>query len=183
MKTLKQTFKEVHFEEIRKELDLKNVHQVPQLVKVVINVGLGDSAQNAKSLDEAVNHLTMMTGQKPLITRAKKSIAGFKVREGMPVGAMVTLRSERMYDFVSKLVGVVLPRIRDFKGLSSSGFDGRGNYNLGLKDQLLFPEIDYDMISQTRGMNITVVTSASNDEQALVLLKKIGFPFVTKQTT
>ncbi|MCE2930804.1 MAG: 50S ribosomal protein L5 [Vampirovibrionales bacterium] len=183
MKTLKEIYQDEIFASLKEELDLSNVHEVPCLVKVVINVGLGESAQNAKSLDEAIQHLTLMTGQKPLVTRAKKSIAGFKVREGMPIGAMVTLRGDRMYDFVSKLVNVVLPRIRDFRGLNDHGFDGRGNYNLGLKDQLIFPEIDYDMITKVRGLNITVVTSSSSDTEALSLLKKLGFPFVTKAST
>jgi large subunit ribosomal protein L5 len=183
MKTLKEIYQDDIFNALKEELGIGNVHQIPRLVKVVVNIGLGDSAQNAKSLDEAIQHLTLMTGQKPLITRAKKSIAGFKVREGMPIGAMVTLRDDRMYDFISKLVNVVLPRIRDFRGLNDSGFDGRGNYNLGLKDQLIFPEIDYDMISKVRGMNITVVTSSSSDAEALLLLKKLGFPFVAKAST
>ncbi|MFM7389401.1 MAG: 50S ribosomal protein L5 [Vampirovibrionales bacterium] len=183
MKSLKQQYQEDIFKQLQEELGCENIYQVPRLVKVVINVGLGDAAQNAKLLEEAVSHLALITGQKPLVTRAKKSIAGFKVREGMPIGAMVTLRDERMYDFLSKLVNVVLPRIRDFRGVSDSGFDGRGNYNLGLKDQLIFPEIEYDMISRMRGMNITIVTSASDDKQAKALLEKMGFPFVAREKT
>jgi large subunit ribosomal protein L5 len=183
MKSLKEKYQEEMFPQLKEELGCENIHQVPRLVKVVINVGLGDAAQNAKLFEEAVSHLALITGQKPLVTRAKKSIAGFKVREGMPIGAMVTLRDDRMYDFLSKLVNVVLPRIRDFRGVSESGFDGRGNYNLGLKDQLIFPEIEYDMISRMRGMNITIVTSASDDKQAKALLEKVGFPFVAREKT
>lgn len=177
LKTLKQRYHEEIFEALKKELDLKNVHQVPRLVKVVINVGFGDGSTNAKILDEGVQHLTLIAGQKPVVTRAKKSIAGFKVREGMPIGAMVTLRGDRMYDFVAKLVGVAMPRIRDFRGISDKGFDGRGNYNLGLKEQLIFPEINYDSVNRVRGMNITFVTSATTDQASRALLFKMGLPF------
>ena len=184
MKTLKERYETEIFQELKQELELSNDHQVPRLEKIVINIGLGDAAQNARALEEGILHLTMLSGQKPLITRAKKSIAGFKIREGMPIGAKVTLRGKRMYDFFSKLLGVVMPRIRDFRGVSEKGFDGRGNYNLGLKDQLSFPEIDYDNVSRVRGMNITIVTSASNDREAKALLKQFNFPFTkTSQQT
>lgn len=162
---------------IQDDLGLTNVFAVPQIAKVVINVGVGDAYQNAKALESIVNELTWITGQKPVITKAKKSIAGFKVREGMPVGVKVTLRGKRMYLFLSKLISVVFPRIRDFRGFSDSGFDGFGNFNIGLKDQLVFPEIDYDKIHSLRGMNISVVTTAQNDVQAKTLLKHVGIPF------
>jgi large subunit ribosomal protein L5 len=162
---------------LMQELGAQNIYQVPRLIKVVVNVGLGDAAQNAKLLDQGVQELTMITGQKPVVTRAKKSIAGFKIRQGMPIGAMVTLRGDRMYHFISKLTGIVLPRIRDFRGLSEKAFDGRGNYNIGLKDQLVFPEVSYDEVNRVRGMNITLVTTARNDVEAKALLTHLGFPF------
>jgi large subunit ribosomal protein L5 len=177
MANLKERYEKEVVESLKKSQGYTNIHQVPRLIKVVVNVGLGDAAQNAKVLDNGVTELTMITGQKPVITRAKKSIAGFKVRQGMPIGAMVTLRGDRMYDFTSKLVGIALPRIRDFRGLSEKGFDGRGNYNIGLKDQLVFPEINYDKIDRLRGMNITIVTSATTDTEARLLLEQLGFPF------
>lgn len=177
MATLKERYQKEILQAVQKELGLESSYQCPRLVKIVVNVGLGDAAQNAKLLEKGVKELTMITGQKPVVTRAKKSIAGFKVREGMPVGAMVTLRGDRMYDFMAKLVGIVLPRIRDFRGLSEKGFDTRGNYNIGLKDQLVFPEINYDEVDRVRGMNITIVTTAENDMHAKSLLKHIGFPF------
>lgn len=183
--SLKKKYIEEMVPALQKELGFTNVHQVPRLEKIVVNVGLGDGALNAKVFDAGVQELTQITGQKPSVTRAKKSIAGFKVREGMPVGARVTLRGERMYDFMSKLINIALPRIRDFKGLSEKGFDGRGNYNIGLKDQLVFPEIAYDKIDRLRGMNITLVTSAQNDMEAKAMLKQFGFPFTRppKQAT
>jgi large subunit ribosomal protein L5 len=180
-KTLKETYIEEVLPKLQKELQLTNLHNVPKLTKIVVNVGFGDASTNAKLLDEAINNLTLMTGQKPLITKAKKSIAGFKVREGMPIGAVVTLRGDRMYDFFSKLIGVVLPRIRDFRGLSEKAFDGHGNYNIGLNDQSLFPEIDFDMVSVTRGMNITFCTSTDSDSQAKLLLAALGIPFTQLQ--
>lgn len=176
-KSLKERYQKEMVPALQKELGYTNVMQVPRLEKIVINVGLGDGGSNAKILDTGVQELSEITGQKPLVTRAKTSIAGFKVREGMPIGAKVTLRGERMYDFVSKLIGVVLPRIRDFRGISPKGFDGRGNYNLGLKDQLVFPEIEYDKIQKLRGMNITFVTTAREDAAARALLTQFGFPF------
>jgi len=160
-----------------KEFDLKNRMAVPKLEKVVINMGVGEATQNAKLLDPAVNELSALTGQKAVITRAKKSIAAFKVREGMPIGAMVTLRGDRMYEFLDRLINIALPRVRDFRGVSSKSFDGRGNYTLGLRDQLIFPEIDYAKVEKLKGMNITIVTTARNDEQARALLKHMGMPF------
>lgn len=177
VKSLREKYKEDIVPALMKELSCGNIHQVPQMVKVVINVGLGEAAQNSKAMDAGVTDLTAIAGQKPLVTRARKSIATFKVREGMPVGAKVTLRGDRMYDFIAKLNGIAIPRIRDFRGLNDKGFDGRGNYNLGLKDQLMFPEIAYDKIDRVRGMNITIVTSATNDMEAKALLTALGFPF------
>jgi large subunit ribosomal protein L5 len=175
--TLKERYENEMMPALLKELGLSNKYEIPRLEKLIINIGLGDGAQNAKLFDAGVQELQAITGQKPVITRSKKSIAGFKIRQGMPIGAKVTLRGERMYDFIAKLTGVVLPRIRDFRGLSPKGFDGRGNYNLGLKDQLVFPEIHYDKVQRLRGMNITIVTSAKTDMEARALLNQMGFPF------
>ncbi|HEY9686416.1 MAG TPA: 50S ribosomal protein L5 [Coleofasciculaceae cyanobacterium] len=177
MMSLKERYKKQVVPALMKELGVTNEFQVPHLEKVVVNIGLGDGAQNAKLFDNGVEELQRITGQKPVITRAKKSIAGFKIRQGMPIGAKVTLRGDRMYDFIAKVTGIVLPRIRDFRGLSPKGFDGRGNYNLGLKDQLVFPEINYDQVQRMRGMNITIVSSARNDMEARALLQHLGFPF------
>ena len=174
---LKERYRQEMLSSLKKSLGVSNSFQVPHLEKLVVNVGLGDAAQNARMFDAGIAELQAATGQKPMVTRAKKSIAAFKVRQGMPIGAKVTLRGARMHDFVSKLVGIVLPRIRDFRGLSLKGFDGRGNYNLGLKDQLVFPEIHYDQVQRLRGMNITIVTSACTDRDAKVLLDHLGFPF------
>jgi large subunit ribosomal protein L5 len=160
-----------------KEFELKNPMAVPKLHKIVINMGVGEATQNAKILDPAANELTQITGQKPVITRAKKSIAAFKVREGMPIGAMVTLRGHRMYEFFDRLVNVALPRVRDFRGVSTKSFDGRGNYTLGLHDQLIFPEIDYAKVDKLKGMNVTIVTTAKSDDQARALLRHLGMPF------
>jgi large subunit ribosomal protein L5 len=160
-----------------KEFDLGNPMAVPHLHKIVVNMGVGEATQNAKVLDPAVNELGQVTGQKPVVTRAKKSIAAFKVREGMPIGAMVTLRGDRMYEFFDRLVSVVLPRVRDFKGVSTKAFDGRGNYTIGLHDQLIFPEIDYSRVDKLKGMNVTIVTTAANDNQGRALLKHLGMPF------
>src|SRR5438132_12888002 len=162
---------------LMKELELKNPMAVPRLNKIVVNMGVGEATQNAKLIDPAVNELGQITGQKPVTTRAKKSIAAFKVREGMPIGAMVTLRGDRMYEFLDRLVNVVLPRVRDFKGVSTKSFDGRGNYTLGLHDQLIFPEIDYAKVDKLKGMNVTIVTTARSDEQARALLRHLGMPF------
>ena len=170
-----------YFEELRpalmKELGLTNPMAVPKLEKVVINMGVGEATQNAKVLDPAVAELAQITGQKPVVTKAKKSIAAFKVREGMPIGCMVTLRGDRMYEFLDRLLNVALPRVRDFRGVPSKSFDGRGNYTLGLRDQLIFPEIDYSKVEHTKGMNITIVTTATSDEHARALLKSMGMPF------
>ena len=155
----------------------RNVMEVPKLEKVTINVGLGEAVQNPRSIDAAVEDLKAITGQKPVVRRAKKSIAAFKLRAGMQIGAKVTLRGERMYDFTDKLVNVVLPRVRDFRGVSPKSFDGRGNYTLGLREQIIFPEIDYDKIDKVRGMNITFVTTAKSDEEAKELLRLLGMPF------
>ena len=162
---------------LMKEFEMSNAMAVPRLEKIVINVGMGDATQNAKLMDPAVAELGQITGQKPVVTKAKKSIAAFKVREGMPIGAMVTLRGDRMYEFLDRLVSAALPRVRDFRGVSSKSFDGRGNYTLGLRDQLIFPEIDYSKVEKQKGMNITIVTSAKNDDQARSLLKHMGMPF------
>jgi large subunit ribosomal protein L5 len=160
-----------------KELELNNVMAVPRLHKIVVNMGVGEATQNAKVLDPAVNELGQITGQKPVVTRAKKSIAAFKVREGQSIGAMVTLRGDRMYEFLDRLVNIVLPRVRDFKGVSTKSFDGRGNFTLGLHDQLIFPEISYEKVDKQKGMNVTIVTTAANDNQARTLLKHLGMPF------
>jgi len=162
---------------LMKELESKNTMAVPHLHKIVVNMGVGEATQNAKVLDPAVNELGQITGQKPVVTRAKKSIAAFKVRAGMPIGAMVTLRGDRMYEFMDRLVNIVLPRVRDFRGVSTKSFDGRGNYTLGLHDQLIFPEISYEKVDKQRGMNVTIVTTAANDAQARSLLKHLGMPF------
>jgi large subunit ribosomal protein L5 len=162
---------------LMKELDLKNPMAVPRLNKIVVNMGVGEATQNAKIIDPAVNELGQITGQKPVVTKAKKSIAAFKVREGMPIGAMVTLRGDRMYEFLDRLVSIVLPRVRDFKGVSTKSFDGRGNYTIGLHDQLIFPEIDYAKVDKLKGMNVTIVTTAQTDDQARSLLKHLGMPF------
>lgn len=155
----------------------KSIMQVPKVEKIVINMGVGDAVQNTKALDAAVEELTIITGQKPVVTKAKKSIAGFRLREGMPIGAKVTLRGERMYEFLDKLIAISLPRVRDFRGVSKKAFDGRGNYTLGVKEQLIFPEIDYDKVSKVRGMDIVIVTTANSDEEARELLTQFGMPF------
>ncbi len=162
---------------LMKELELENPMAVPRLHKVVVNMGVGEATQNAKVLDPAANELSQITGQKPVITKAKKSIAAFKVREGMPIGCMVTLRGDRMYEFMDRLMNVALPRVRDFRGVSTKSFDGRGNYTIGLHDQLIFPEIDYAKVDKLKGMNVTIVTTARNDNQARALLKHLGMPF------
>lgn len=154
-----------------------SVMQVPKLEKIVINMGVGDATSNAKNLDKAVDELTLLAGQKPVITKAKKSIAGFRLREGMPIGAKVTLRGQKMYDFLDKLITVSLPRVRDFQGVSNKAFDGRGNYTLGIKEQLIFPEISYDNVDKVRGMDIVIVTTAKTDEESHALLKELGLPF------
>src|SRR5215211_6869273 len=159
------------------EFGYKNVMQVPKLEKIVINIGLGEAIQNAKAIDAAVADLSAITGQKPVVTRAKKSIAAFKLRAGMPIGAMVTLRGQRMYEFLDRLVSTALPRIRDFRGVSPNAFDGRGNYTLGLREQMVFPEIDYDKIDKTRGLELSIVTTAKTDQEGRRLLALLGMPF------
>ncbi len=162
---------------LMEEFDYKNPMQVPKVEKVVLNMGVGEATQNAKALDGAIEDLTIISGQKPIIRRAKKSIAGFKLRANMPIGVKVTLRGDRMYEFLDRLLSTALPRIRDFRGLSPKSFDGRGNYSFGVTEQLIFPEIDYDKIDKIRGMDITVVTTAKTDEEGRALLKRMGFPF------
>jgi large subunit ribosomal protein L5 len=167
---------------LQERFHYKNVMQVPRVVKVVVNVGVGDAVGNPKLLDAAVGDLQTISGQRPLVTRAKKSIASFKLREGMPIGAMVTLRGQRMYDFLEKLIFVALPRVRDFRGLTTRGLDGRGNYTLGIREQLIFPEIQYDQVERVRGMDVTIVTSADTDEEARVLLTGLGMPILGERT-
>jgi large subunit ribosomal protein L5 len=162
---------------LMKEFSLKNPMAVPKLDKIILNMGVGEATQNAKLIDPAVTEVTQITGQKPVVTKAKKSIAQFKVREGMPIGVMVTLRGDRMYEFFDRLVNVALPRVRDFRGVPTKSFDGRGNFTLGVRDQLIFPEIDYAKVEKMKGMNITIVTSAGTDDQARALLKQMGMPF------
>ena len=159
------------------KFDYTSIMQTPKVEKIVVNMGVGDAITNSKALDDAVNELTQLTGQKPVITRAKKSIANFKLREGMAIGCKVTLRGERMYDFLDKLVSISLPRVRDFRGVSKKAFDGRGNYTLGVKEQIIFPEINYDKVNRVRGMDIVIVTTANTDLEALELLSALGMPF------
>jgi large subunit ribosomal protein L5 len=174
---LKEKFEKEIKPALMKEFALTNPMAVPRLHKIVVNMGVGEATQNAKALDPAVNELGQLTGQRPVVTRAKKSISSFKVRAGMPIGAMVTLRGDRMYEFLDRLVNVALPRVRDFKGVSAKSFDGRGNFTLGLREQLIFPEIDYAKVDKTRGMNVTIVTTAHSDGEARSLLKHLGMPF------
>ena len=177
---LKTRYQKTIVPQLMEQFRYKNIHQVPKLVKVTVNRGLGEAAQNAKALESSLSEIAVVTGQKPVVTRAKKAIAGFKIRQGMPVGIMVTLRAERMYAFVDRLISLALPRIRDFRGVSPKSFDGRGNYTLGIKEQLIFPEVDYDSIDQIRGMDISIVTSANTDEEGRALLKAMGMPFRDK---
>jgi large subunit ribosomal protein L5 len=177
MNRLKEKFVKEVTPALMSKFNYKSVMQVPQLDKIVINMGVGDAVSNSKALDAAVEELSSITGQKPVVTRAKKSIAGFRLREGMPIGAKVTLRGERMYEFLDKLVSVSLPRVRDFRGISKKSFDGRGNYTLGVKVQLIFPEIDYDKVSKVRGMDIVIVTTSNTDEESKELLTQLGMPF------
>ncbi|BAS29076.1 50S ribosomal protein L5 [Limnochorda pilosa] len=176
MSRLRELYKEQVAPALMERFGYKSVMQVPRLDKVVLNMGVGEAVQDSKALEGAVRDLTVISGQKPAVTRAKRSISNFKIRAGMPIGCKVTLRGERMYDFVDKLIHAALPRIRDFNGLSPDGFDGRGNYSLGLSEQLIFPEIRYDDIDRVRGLDITVVTTAQSDEEALELLRQLGFP-------
>jgi len=171
-------YNKVVVEALTKEFGYTNVMGVPKIDKISVNIGMGEATQNAKLIDGAVNELAAITGQKPVITKAKKSIAQFKVREGMPIGCMVTLRGAIMYEFLDRLVSVALPRVRDFRGVSNKSFDGRGNYTLGIKDQLIFPEIDYNKVDKTKGMNISITTTAKSDREGIALLRHMGMPFV-----
>lgn len=177
MARLQDRYREDIVPELMQQFSYKNVMQVPKLEKIVVNIGLGEAIQNAHALEAAVGDLATITGQKPVVTRAKKSIAAFKLRAGMPIGAMVTLRGQRMYEFLDRLISVTLPRIRDFRGVSPNSFDGRGNYTLGMREQLAFPEIDYDKVDKARGLEISVVTTARNDEEGRQLLTLLGMPF------
>lgn len=181
MSRLFERYKTEIIPEIQKEFGIKNVNAVPRLAKIVINVGVGEAIQNAKLLDAAKVELSLITGQQPVISRAKKSISAFKLRKGQAIACFVTLRDKRMYEFYDRLVNIVLPRVRDFRGVSPKAFDGRGNYTLGLRDQLVFPEVDYTKVDKPRGMNITIVTSARDDKEAYALLKKLGMPFRESQ--
>ena len=177
MPRLKEKYNKELKPQLKDELNIENVNQVPRLLKIVCNMGVGEAAADSKILDNAINDMRVITGQQPMICRAKKSIAGFKIREGMPIGCKVTLRGDRMWEFLDRLIATALPRVRDFRGLSRTSFDGRGNYTMGITEQLIFPEIDYDKIDRTRGMDITFVTNAGSNEPALALLEALGFPF------
>ncbi|AKM17504.1 50S ribosomal protein L5 [Geobacillus sp. FSL K6-0789] len=177
MNRLKEKYVKEVVPALMSKFNYKSIMQVPKIEKIVINMGVGDAVQNPKALDSAVEELTLIAGQRPVVTRAKKSIAGFRLRQGMPIGAKVTLRGERMYEFLDKLISVSLPRVRDFRGVSKKAFDGRGNYTLGIKEQLIFPEIDYDKVNKVRGMDIVIVTTANTDEEARELLALLGMPF------
>ena len=177
MNRLKEKFVSEITPSLMEKFNYDSVMEVPKVEKIVINMGVGDAVSNAKHLDKAVEELALISGQKPIITKAKKSIAGFRLREGMPIGAKVTLRGERMYEFLDKLVSVSLPRVRDFHGVSKKSFDGRGNFTLGVKEQLIFPEVDYDLVDKVRGMDIVVVTTAKTDEESRELLTQLGMPF------
>ena len=177
MNRLEQKYKETVMPALMKQFEYSSVMEIPKLEKVVLNMGVGDAIQNPKVLEEAVEEMTQIAGQKPVITKAKKSIANFKLREGMAIGCKVTLRGERMYDFLDKLMNVSLPRVRDFRGVSTTAFDGRGNYTLGIKEQLIFPEIDFDKVNKVRGLDIVIVTSAKTNKEAYALLEQLGMPF------
>jgi large subunit ribosomal protein L5 len=177
MSRLKERYEKEIVPRLKEEFGYRNLMEVPRLEKITVNIGLGEAIQNIKILDAAVEELSAVVGQKPVITRAKRSIASFKLREGMPIGCMVTLRKKRMYDFLNKLVNIALPRVRDFRGVSDKSFDGRGNYTLGIREQIIFPEINYDKVEKVTGMNITVVTTARNNREAKFLLEMLGMPF------
>ena len=177
MARLKEKYRKEIAPALAKEFGIENVMAIPKIEKVVVNMGMGEAIANAKILDTAVEELRSVTGQKPVVTKAKKSIAAFKLRQGMNIGTMVTLRGDRMYEFLDRLISVALPRVRDFRGISGKAFDGRGNYTLGIREQLIFPEIDFNKVDKTRGMNISIVTTATTDEQARSLLKALGMPF------
>jgi large subunit ribosomal protein L5 len=177
MARLRDKYKNEIASALAKEFDIKNPMAIPKVEKIVVNMGVGEAIANSKILDIATEEMRVITGQKPVITKAKKSIAAFKLRQGMNIGTMVTLRGERMYEFLDRLISVALPRVRDFRGISGKAFDGRGNYTLGIREQLIFPEIDFNKVDKTRGMNISIVTTAGNDDQARSLLKALGMPF------
>jgi large subunit ribosomal protein L5 len=177
MARLKEVYEKEIVPQLINDFGYKNIMEVPKLEKIVLNMGLGEAIQNIKILDSAVEEIALITGQKAVITKAKKSIASFKLRQGMPIGCMVTLRRARMYEFLDRLLNVALPRVRDFKGISGKAFDGRGNYSLGIKEQLIFPEISYEKVEKVKGLNVTIVTSAKNDEECKALLKLLGMPF------
>ncbi len=174
---LKLLYQDTIVPKLKEQFGFSNIHEVPKVIKVTVNRGLGEAAQNANALKSSVDELSIITGQKPVVTRAKQAIAGFKIRKGMPVGVMVTLRQERMYAFLDRLINLALPRIRDFRGVSPNSFDGRGNYSIGIREQLIFPEIEYDKIDQIRGMDVSIITTARNDEEGRALLKEMGMPF------
>lgn len=174
---LKKLYEETVVPKLKEQFNYQNIHEVPKIVKITVNRGLGEASQNAKALEATQTEIAMITGQRPVVTRAKKAIAGFKIREGMPVGVMVTLRRERMYAFLDRLVSLALPRIRDFRGVNPKSFDGRGNFTLGVREQLIFPEVSYDAIDQIRGMDISIITTAKTDEEGRALLKAFGMPF------
>jgi large subunit ribosomal protein L5 len=174
---MKERYQQEMVGALMRDLDLKNPMEVPKVEKIVLNIGMGEALQNGKAMDAALGDLTAIAGQKPVMTRARKSIANFKLREGQGIGAMVTLRGERMYEFLDRLIAVALPRIRDFRGLSRRAFDGRGNYNIGLREQIVFPEINYDQVDKLRGLEVAIVTTARNDEEGYALLKQMGMPF------
>ncbi|MEO8891873.1 MAG: 50S ribosomal protein L5 [Coleofasciculaceae cyanobacterium] len=174
---LKSLYQETIVPKLQEQFSYENIHQVPKVIKITINRGLGEASQNAKAMEASLNEIAIITGQKPVVTRAKKAIAGFKIRQGMPVGVMVTLRSERMYSFLDRLINLALPRIRDFRGISPKSFDGSGNYTLGVREQLIFPEVSYDSVDQIRGMDISIITTAKTDEEGRALLKEMGMPF------
>lgn len=174
---LKQFYFENAVPKLQEQFKYQNLHEVPKVLKVTVNRGLGEAASNAKALEASISEIGLITGQRPVVTRAKKAIAGFKIRQGMPIGVMVTLRRDRMYSFLDKLINLTLPRIRDFRGVSPKSFDGRGNYTLGLREQLIFPEVEYDSIDQIRGMDVSITTSANTDEEGRALLKVLGMPF------
>jgi large subunit ribosomal protein L5 len=175
--SLQQLYKSKIINDLQNKFQYKNHHEIPKLVKITLNRGLGEASQNAKALESSIIEFQLITGQKPIITKSKKAIAGFKIRENIPIGITVNLRRQKMYDFLNKLINLSLPRIRDFRGISSKNFDGRGNYNLGLKEQLIFPEIEYDKIEKIRGLDISIVTTAKTDEESLALLQGFGMPF------
>ena len=178
---LKEKYNTEIVPQLEKELSISNRNQVPRVTKIVVNMGVGEAAADSKALDGAVADMRVITGQQPMICRAKKSIAGFKIREGMPIGCKVTLRGDRMWEFMDRLLATALPRVRDFRGISTKSFDGRGNYSLGITEQLIFPEVDYDKIDRTRGLDVTIVTTAPDNEQGLALLRALGFPFKERE--